>query len=137
MPSPKRPDPAHTWFVDRSLGRRRVAEVLREAGLSVVTHDELFPQDAPDELWVERVGAEGWLGLAKDSRIRYRESERQQVCTSGAILFVLVTGNATGDEMAASFLRALRRMEQLVRDRPPPFIASVTKRGRVAVVWRP
>lgn len=103
--------------------------------MPIVAHDELFPQDAPDEVWLSRVGSEGWIGLSKDARIRYRESERYQVESSGVRLFVLVTGNATADEMADSFLRAVGRMQQLARDRPPPFIASVTGRGHVQVVW--
>ena len=35
------------FFIDRSLGRRHVAQALRAAGAVVEIHDDHFPQDAP------------------------------------------------------------------------------------------
>ena len=68
------------FFLDRSLGRRRVPDLLRERGLTVHPLAEVFGMPADesvaDEVWLERVGSEGWAVLMKDERIRYRPAER-------------------------------------------------------------
>ena len=50
MPSRELPDRAFTWFVDRSLGRRRVPDTLRAMGMNVVVHDDIFEQRCADEV---------------------------------------------------------------------------------------
>lgn len=52
-----------TFFVDRSLGRKRLVEAIRQSGLDAVAHDDLFAADAPDEVWLQRAGLEGWIVL--------------------------------------------------------------------------
>jgi PIN like domain len=49
----------------------RRAGALRVAGAQIEVHDDHFPQDAPDELWLPEVGRRGWAVLTKDDRIRY------------------------------------------------------------------
>jgi hypothetical protein len=59
MPSGPRsqrlPEP-WTFFVDRSLGGRVVAEALRAAGEAVEVHDDHFAVDAADQTWLADVG---------------------------------------------------------------------------------
>ena len=45
-------DPLETavFFIDRSVGKKTVANALREAGLHVEVHDDHFAQDALDYL---------------------------------------------------------------------------------------
>lgn len=79
-----------TFFVDRSLGRRIVPKTLRDAGWLIEIHDEVFDgraQSVSDEEWLERAGAEGWSVLMKDTRIRYRSSERQALIHAGSSYF--------------------------------------------------
>src|SRR5437867_7865170 len=45
--SPKPPDEL-TFFLDRQLGRYKMAGALRNAGLNVEIHDDHFPQNAQD-----------------------------------------------------------------------------------------
>lgn len=135
MPSSTQPDPELTWFVDRSIGRRRTPDALRAAGMTLIVHDETFPQDAPDEVWLTEAGANDWVVLSRDQRIRYRVSERVAVEMAAVRMFVFVGGCATADEMSAAFLRARPRMERLAKEHPPPFIAKVHKSGSVALWW--
>lgn len=51
-PSQRLPEP-WTFFVDRSLGGRIVADALRAAGAAFVVHDDHFERDAPDQKWLE------------------------------------------------------------------------------------
>ena len=50
---------------------------------------------------------------------------------SGARMFVLVSGNLTGIEMAEIFVKAVPMMKQFVQKTPAPFIAKVYKDGKV------
>jgi len=54
------------------LGRNKVPGRLREAypDLSVIAHDDLFPQDTDDEVWLRHAGERGWIVLTKDEKIR-------------------------------------------------------------------
>jgi hypothetical protein len=46
----KQPEPP-VFFLDRSLGKKRIAATLRQAGAIVHVHDDYFPPDAKDEDW--------------------------------------------------------------------------------------
>jgi len=63
-PSQRLPEP-WTFFVDRSLGGRVVADALRVAGEAVEVHDDHFARDAPDQLWLAEVGAKYRLAVAR------------------------------------------------------------------------
>lgn len=60
-------------FIDRSLGRRQVPDLLRSEGLRLRTLAEVYgiPQDETiaDVEWLARCGREGWAVLMKDDRI--------------------------------------------------------------------
>lgn len=73
------PKPASglVFFIDRSLGRKYVAEALRTAGATVEVHDDHFPQTTPDVDWLAEVGRRGWVVLSKDERIRRNRIERE------------------------------------------------------------
>jgi predicted nuclease of predicted toxin-antitoxin system len=118
-------------FIDRSLGRRKVADALRAAGTEVKVHDDLFPQDARDEVWIAEAGRRGWVVLSRDERIRYRAVERRAVERHGVGLFVLTSVGLNGEEMAASFVKAVPRIRRFIKKHPAPFIAKVRRDGSV------
>jgi predicted nuclease of predicted toxin-antitoxin system len=115
------------FFLDRSLGKRHVAEALREIGVQVEVHDDHFPPDTEDSRWIAEVSGRGWAIVTKDRRIRYRPLERAAVVAAQARLFALTSGSVSGPEMARILVRHLRRMERIVVGEPPPFIARVSK----------
>ena len=67
------------FFVDRSLGRKQVPALLRNAGWDLRTLAEVYgvPMDetVEDPDWLELAGERGWAVLMKDDRIRYRKAE--------------------------------------------------------------
>jgi predicted nuclease of predicted toxin-antitoxin system len=126
----KQPEPL-VFFLDRSLGKRIIAEALELAGADVRIHDDFFPQDARDEDWLPQVGENGWCVLTKDSHIKHRLVERTALMVSGVRAFVLVAGNLTGPEMAAIFVKALPRMSRFATKHSPPFIAKIHRDGSV------
>jgi predicted nuclease of predicted toxin-antitoxin system len=124
-----KPPERTVFFVDRSLGKLKVAGALRAAGGIVEVHDNHFEADARDETWLKAVGQRGWVVLTKDKNIRYRVGERQALTSFGVRAFVLAAGGLSGDEMAAIFAAAVPRMEQFLKKNKGPFVVSVSRGG--------
>ena len=119
-------------FLDRSLGRRQVPDLLRAAGLRLRTLSEVYgiPADeAVDDItWLTRAGAEGWPVLMKDERIRYRPAERAALVRARVQAFCLTGGNLLAVDMAHAYLRALPGMVDACC-RPGPFLYALSPRG--------
>ena len=43
--TPEQPDPL-VFFIDRSLGKKTIADALKHEGAEVYVHDDLFPADS-------------------------------------------------------------------------------------------
>jgi PIN like domain len=48
-----------TFFLDRSLGGKYVAEALRRVGATVEIMEPHFPADCPDILWLPAISQRG------------------------------------------------------------------------------
>lgn len=119
-------------FCDRSLGRIKVPTRLRAVHPVVVAHDDVFPQDTDDEVWLAEAGRRGWVVLMKDDRIRYRPGERAKVLSAGVPCFCLNPSKGmTGDEMADALITALPRILRIVASERGGYIKGVNRRGRV------
>ena len=127
------PEP-YTFFVDRALGGKVVAEALRTAGEQTEAHDDLFPQDTDDVDYLGPVGQQGWVLLTKDKNIRRNELERAALIASGVACFALTSGNLRGPEMAQAFVTALPRIKRVLGRFAPPFVAIVGAVGTVTVI---
>lgn len=92
------------FFVDRSLGRRTVPELLRADCWDLATLAEHYgiPADevVADVDWLRLAGQHSWPVLMKDERIRYRPAERAALLEHGVRAFCLTSGNLTGHQMA-------------------------------------
>ncbi len=91
--SPSKQPDEPVFFLDRSLGKHRVATALRQAGATLHIHDDHFPPDAKDEHWLTEAGQRGWIVFTKDHRIRYRHVERLALMKSGVAAFILTSGD--------------------------------------------
>src|SRR6266498_1028323 len=129
----KPPEPI-VFFIDRSLGRKIVAQALRELGERVEIHDDHFPPDAHDEVWLTEVGGRGWIVLTKDDRIRYRITERIAFASAKVRAFVLTSTQLQGSEMAEAFVIALPRIKRLIAKYPAPFLGRVSRNGKVSLL---
>lgn len=78
--SRRKPPQALAFFIDRSLGRKKVPDALRAAGVEIRVHDELFPQVRQN---VDEAGANRWVVVTRDDRIRYNQLEKQPVSPRG------------------------------------------------------
>jgi predicted nuclease of predicted toxin-antitoxin system len=119
------------FFLDRSLGKKIVADALRQAGALIEIHDDHFAPDAKDEHWLKEVGKRNWVVFTKDQRIRYRTTECSVLLENGVRAFVLTGKDLTGSEMGAIFLSALSRIHKLTSRTKGGFIARITRSGHV------
>ncbi len=101
-----------TFFLDRALGRKKVAAALREIGVNVEVHEDHYAPDARDQDWLEDVGKKGWVVLTKDRHIRYRVLEKEALMKARVAVFVLTSGNLTGEEMAQAFVTAMPQINK-------------------------
>jgi len=128
----EQPNPL-VFFIDRSLGKKTIADALKREGAEVYVHDDLFAADTEDEHWLREVGKKKWVVLTKDLRIRYRTSERLAVKANNIAMFTLTARDCQGSEMADIFVKALPRITRFLKKNQPPFIAKVTRRGDVSM----
>lgn len=126
-----KPPDGTIFFIDRSLGIDPIRTELINAGVAVEIHDEHFPRDEEDRVWLKVVGERGWVVLTKDKKLRYRPLEIAALRASKARVFVLTAGNLRGSEIAAVFIKALPRICDVLRSESGPFIAGVTQSGQV------
>jgi hypothetical protein len=104
-------------FLDRSLGRIRVPELLRAEGLRLVTLAERYgmPRDAQitDEEWLSEAGQRGEVVFLKDGRVRYRPAEKAAIVSHGVKCFCLTRRDLRADEMARRYLDNLETIASL------------------------
>jgi PIN like domain len=123
------PDGLPELFLDRSLGRKKVPELLRAEGIRLVTLAEHYgiPEDeaVADTEWLQLCGERGWLAVMKDDRIRYVGAERQALFDFQVMAAVITNANLPADEMAARILRALISLAQICSERDRPFLYAL------------
>lgn len=125
------------FFIDRSLGRKAVADALRQAGATVEVHDDHLPQDAKDEEWLRYVGARNWTVLTQDDRIRFHYHERTALLQAKVCAFVLTAKGLRGEENAAIIVSALPTIQRMLSKQPGPFIARISRGADVALIELP
>lgn len=134
MPSDFPPE----FFIDRSLGRHVVPDALRTAGVTVHVmadvYGERIGQGLADVEWLRDAGAQGWVVLIKDDRIRYRPAELDALTTAGVRAFCLTNANLRGLEMAQRFVDQLPKITRIATEQPGPYIYGVYADG-VRALW--
>lgn len=122
------PDGLPDLFLDRSLGRIQVPNLLRDAGLRLVTLAEHYgiPADEgiADEEWLELAGRNDWIVLLKDARIRSRTIERDTVKRFDVRCFCITRQDLTASQMAERYLHHLDAITEACAA-PGPFIYAV------------
>jgi len=119
------------FFIDRSVGKHSVADPLRAAGLHVEIHDDHFPADAQDQDWLPVVGYRDWFVITCDARIRYRHLEITAATNARVGMFVVVSKNLTGPQIAEILLKALNRIHRFINKHHRPFVAKIYRDGSI------
>jgi predicted nuclease of predicted toxin-antitoxin system len=131
--SAAKPPEGTVFFLDRSLGVEPIRTELINLGLFVEIHDDHFPRDEEDRVWLQAVGERDWVVLTKDQKLRYRPLEIAALRASNARVFVLTAGNLRGSEVAVIFVHALTRICSILQSQAGPFVARISKSGQITV----
>lgn len=111
------------FFTDRDLGNG-FPDILAASGLAVERHRTHFPHDCPDEVWLGTVGANGWVAITHDARIRYKPNELAAVVRHRVALLVVV-GKAPFADLARNFVATAPNILKFLAHQKPPVIAKV------------
>jgi hypothetical protein len=131
------------FFIDRSLGRYRLAAELRDAGWLVRTMAEVYGevpgQGLDDPPWLEECGTRGWVALTKDKSILRKQpggrlSPQLEAIRAGRVcVFVLMNQDLSGGDQAATYRRHERKIMNIVDSRPGPWVYGIYPTGLVEV----
>ena len=111
------------FFADRDLGSS-FPQILSDAGIHVERHDDHFPNNTPDDIWLPQVGGNGWFVISRDKRISYRQNELNAVMRAGVGLFLIV-GHAHHRALAENFVTCIHKIDRFLNRHSPPFVAKV------------
>jgi len=112
-----------------------VPEALRAAGLDIRVHDQLFPQATQDVVWLREAGAQRWVVITRDDRIRYNQLEKQAVLAARLRFFSITSSSLTGEDAASLILSAVRTMTRLCRQHAAAgFIAKISRGPEVRII---
>ena len=105
----------------------------------MIAHDDVFPQDTNDEVWLREAGRRRWIVLMKDDRIRYRPGEQAAVLEAQVACFCLhPSTDMTGEQMADAFEVALPRILAYVDAHPSNgYIKGINRHGRMRHLFPP
>jgi hypothetical protein len=119
-------------YLDENLHNcKPILDALTQHGVKHERHGQHFLPGAEDTVWLPFVGQQGWVLLTKDKKIRYNELEKAAILQHRVREFYFSSGNHSGADMAAILITALPEMVRAYRKHRPPFIASITKSGKV------
>lgn len=120
-----------TFYLDRNLGSKILAKLLRDAGISVEIHDDHLEPAAPDEDWIELVAIKGWVALTRDKNIRYRAAEKEAVRYHSAKVIVIRAKNSTARDQAEILIKHRSKIALAIGKHKAPFILGIDRHGRI------
>ena len=129
--------PVIEFFIDRSLGRKHLAQALGDLGFMVHTmasvYGERVAQELEDERWLADAGQHDWVVLMKDDAIRRRPAERDALAEAKVRAFCLTNAQLRAAEQSARFVSNIARIQRQA-EKPGPYIYGVYD-GYIKRLW--
>ena len=101
---------------------------VRRAGTAAV------PFGAPDDQWLAIAGANRWIVLMRDQRVRHRALEIQALKSAGVAACVLTMGQATAHETTCIVTGKLAKILNISRSERRPFLHTIGASGALSRV---
>lgn len=122
-------------FLDRSMGKGigRALRQLKRFPATIYLHDEYFPQDTGDDVWLAAISRRGWIAMGRDYHHHLRDVERDAIRAHSGRVFYLWGPEASQWEQLRALARAWDHIEVASRE-PAPFIYRILKNGRLEAV---
>jgi len=117
-------------FLDRSIPRS-VADALKLVRTGdIACLEDHFPHDTKDEDWLPIAGANGWLVITRDKKIRSRPRQRQLIQEHAVGCFIIAQKrDLTRWEYLRLLARSLDDFERLHRATSRPYLFVVDAAG--------
>ncbi|HTE86357.1 MAG TPA: hypothetical protein VK821_16680 [Dehalococcoidia bacterium] len=125
-------------FFDRNAGTTvpKALQALKPP-VGITYHQEHFPMNSPDDVWLPQVGAWDWIVLTQDHKFHLLPNELRALKDYNIGCFYLWGAKATKWELMRSFARCYDRLLDRAMNTPRPFIYKVSKDGRLIAVRIP
>jgi hypothetical protein len=107
---------------------------LKSAGVTVRRPGKDIEFGTRDEGWLATAGAEGWIVLMRDQRVRYRTLEIQSLREARVGAFVLTAGQATAQATAVVILAKLPKILSIASSELKPFLYTLGITGAMSRV---
>jgi hypothetical protein len=125
------------FFIDRSLGRKHLAQALGDLGFTAHTmasvYGERVAQGLDDERWLADAGVRDWVVLMKDDAIRRRPAERDALADAKVRAFCLTNAQLRASEQSARFVGNIERILHQA-EKSGPYIYGVYD-GYIKRLW--
>lgn len=123
--------PELTFFLDRNLGKEKLAGRLREADFTVEIHDEKFSPTEDDPIWLLWCGNEELVVITPDVRIKNEPKSLEAILAGKTRVFLLSTNQITSERWAETLIGCRAKILRVLKKNPGPFISRITSDGRV------
>ena len=124
-----------TIFIDRNSGGRIFRDLITAAGIPVVLQSELFPDNTPDDVWLETIAEKGWMMVTGDKATTRDLLFLQKLNRHKARVFLLNALNgASRDQKARCIIAAYEIMVKICSEREAPLFWRFNRGGEVVVV---
>ena len=95
----------------------------------------MFAQGTQDVVWLTEAGAQRWVVITRDDRIRYNQLEKQAVLAAKLRFFSITSSSLTGQEAASLIVSAVRAITRVCRQHAATgFIAKISRGPDVRII---
>ncbi len=103
-----------------------MSDALKCVRADVIWLEDRFPHRTQDRIWLAEAGAQNWLVISRDKRIRYRPGERAAIMDNAVGCFCFTQKqDLTRWEYLKLVVRTLDDMEQRYAETERPFLYAV------------
>ena len=122
-------------FFDRSMGTR-IPKALRflKPPVEIRFHDEEFKKDEHDDIWLPKVGRDGWIVISQDYSFHTNASELEAIKQYQIGCFYLWGATAPKWETFRILARAFDRVLSKAEHTPKPFIFRVHRTSQLTSI---
>lgn len=128
--TPQLPE-VYTFFLDRNLGSKQLAEVLRREGFLIRVHDEHFRPDEADDVWLAVCGQRSWIAITPDRRILKEPVSMRAIGENKGRVLFLPQNNKNPQMWAPILIGNWSQIKAVLATRRAPFVAKLSPNG----VW--
>jgi predicted nuclease of predicted toxin-antitoxin system len=124
----------HRFFLDRNLGAYELAKQLRNAGLDITVHDDIYARTERDPWIFYEQGKEGFIVVTTDKLFMKSFPHMAAIALGKTTVLYFSNNNWKSRVRGDAFLATLAAIMRALREPRKPFIASIGMGGTFSIV---